>query len=248
MGRLTILLWQLLSLTVLGLAWEAAVRWDIVDRLFVPSPTATATAMMSIVGEALPRLAETLLKTLLGYGLAVGLGVGAGVIIGSTRTLHQVLMPYVVALYSVPKILIIPWIALIFGVGLATATLSAALFAFFPIAVLVAGAVRDLDPTLTTVAVSMGASRWQVYRKVILPAIVPSTVAGMRIGIVFAMLGALLAEMLAGIRGMGFFLQRLALAFRAPELFAATALVSAFSIVVIFSLESLNRRLGRWRQ
>jgi ABC-type nitrate/sulfonate/bicarbonate transport system permease component len=61
------------------------------------------------------------------------------------------------------------------------------------------------------------------------------------------MLGALLAEMLAGNRGMGFQMQRMALAFRAPELFAATAIVSALSISVVLFLEHLNQRLGRWR-
>ena len=64
---------------------------------------------------------------------------------------------------------------------------------------------------------------------------------------VFALLGVLLAEMFAGIRGMGFLMQKLAMAFRAPELFAATTLVSVLSIVVVLSLEHLNQRLGRWR-
>jgi ABC-type nitrate/sulfonate/bicarbonate transport system permease component len=69
----------------------------------------------------------------------------------------------------------------------------------------------------------------------------------MRVAMVFAMLGALLAEMLAGNRGMGFQMQRMALAFRAPELFAATAIVSALSISAVLFLEHLNRRLGHWR-
>src|SRR5207247_5990979 len=70
---------------------------------------------------------------------------------------------------------------------------------------------------------------------------------GMRIAMVFAMLGVLLAEMFAGNRGMGFQMQRLAMAFKAPELFAATAIVSTVSIAVVLFLEHLNRRLGRWR-
>ena len=69
----------------------------------------------------------------------------------------------------------------------------------------------------------------------------------MRVAVVFAMLGALLAEMFAGTRGMGFQMQRMALAFRAPDLFAATAIVSALSIVVVLSLEHLSQRLWRWR-
>ena len=245
--RLGILGGQVLSLGVLALAWEAAVRLGIADPLFVPAPGAVARALGATAGDALPRLADTLLKTLMGYGLAVVVGVGAGLAIGSRRLLHQVAMPYVVALYGVPKILILPWIALIFGLGLSTAVLTAALFAVFPVVLMVAAGTRDVDPTLITMARSMGATRWQIGRKVLVPAVLPSVLAGMRIAMVFAMLGVLLAEMFAGNRGMGFQMQRLAMAFKAPELFAATAIVSTVSIAVVLFLEHLNRRLGRWR-
>lgn len=247
MGRLTVIGWQAASLAALVLGWEVAVRSGLADPLFVPAPTAVARALGATAGEALPRLVETLFKALIGYGLAVGLGVSAGLVIGSTRLLHRVLMPYVVAFYGIPKILILPWIALVFGLGLTTAILSATLFAVFPIVLLVASGVRDVDGALVTVATSLGASRWQIYRKVLLPAVLPSALAGMRIGMVFAMLGALLAEMFAGIRGMGFLMQKQALAFKAPELFAATVLVSGLSIAVVLSLEHLNQRLSRWR-
>ena len=245
--RFGILGWQVLSLGVLALAWEAAVRLGIADPLFVPAPGAVARALAVTAGDALPRLADTLLKTLMGYGLAVVVGVGAGLVIGSRRLLHQVAMPYVVALYGVPKILILPWIALIFGLGLSTAVLTAALFAVFPVVLMVAAGTRDVDPTLITMARSMGATRWQIGRKVLVPAVLPSVLAGMRIGMVFALLGVLLAEMFAGNRGMGFQMQRLAMAFKAPELFAATAIVSMVSIAVVLFLEHLNQRLGRWR-
>lgn len=247
MGRMKVLGWQALSVTVALFAWEAAVRWGALDPLFVPAPSAVLRVFGATAAETLPRLGDTLIKTLLGYALAVGVGVPAGLLLGSRPTAHAVAMPYVVALYGIPKILILPWIALIFGIGFSTAALSAAVFAIFPVVVLVAAGTRDVDPTLVTVAVSMGASRAQVGRKVRLPAVLPSVLTAMRVAMVFAMLGALLAEMLAGKRGMGFQMQRMALAFRAPELFAATAIVSALSISVVLFLEHLNQRLGRWR-
>jgi NitT/TauT family transport system permease protein len=247
MGRLRIAGVQILSLAALAAAWEAAVRGRLLDPVFVPAPTAVATAMALTAAEALPRLADTLGKMLLAYALAAGLGITAGLALGARRLVHEIAMPYVMALYGVPKILVLPWIVLVFGVGVTAAVLSGALFAVFPIVVIVAAGVRDIDPVLIRVAVSMGAGRWQIARAVLLPAVVPSVVAGLRIGIVFALLGVLLAEMFAGIRGMGFFMQRLAMAFRAPELFAATALVSVLSIAVVLGLEHLNQRLGRWR-
>ena len=238
---------QALSLTALGLAWEALVRFGVADPLFVPAPSAVGGALVATARDVMPRLGDTLLKTLLGYSLAVGLGVTAGLLIGSRRLLHEVAMPYVVALYGVPKILVLPWIALVFGLRPSTAVLSAALFAVFPITLMVAAGTRDVDPTLVAVATSMGATRGQIAGKVLLPAVMPSVLGGLRIGMIFALLGVLLAEMLAGNRGMGFRMQRLAMAFKAAELFAATAIVSALSVAVVLFLEHLNRRLGRWR-
>jgi len=247
MGKLRVLGWQLLSLLGLAVAWETVVRAGAVDPLFVPAPTAVGAALSATLGEALPRLLDTLVKTLIGYGLAVSVGVTAGLLIGSRRLVHDVAMPYVVALYSIPKILVLPWIALILGLGSGTAVVNGMLFSVFPIVLMVAAGARDVDPTLVSVAVSMGATRVQIGRKVLLPAVLPSVLAGMRVGMVFAMLGVLLAEMFAGNRGMGFHMQRLAMAFKASELFAATIIVSALSIAVVVFLEHLNHRLGRWR-
>lgn len=238
---------QIASLLLLVLAWEAASRLRIVDPLFVPPPSAVVRVMGTVLPQALPRLGDTLLKTVGGYAIAVTAGVIFGLMIGSVHVLRQVMMPYVTAAYSLPKILLIPWIVLILGIKPPAAILAGALFAVFPILVQVTGGVRDVDPTLVTVAASMGASRRQLYQKVIVPAAMPSILAGMRVGAVFALVGVLLTEMFAGIRGMGFLMQQLAVSFNAAQLSAATLLISIFSIAAVLSLEALNQRLGRWR-
>lgn len=235
------------TLAAVGLVWEAASRGGLLDPLFVPPPSAVAVAIGPAAQQALPRLGETLLKTLGGYLLAVVSGVGLGLVVGSTRTPREVVMPYVMALYSLPKILLVPWIVLILGVRPQAAIIGGALFAFFPIMVQVVGAVRDVEAILITVARSMGATRWQLYGKVIVPAALPAILASLRVGAVFAFVGVLLTEMFAGIRGMGFLMQQLALAFNAPQLFAATAIISVFSVAAVLWLEHWNRRLGAWR-
>lgn len=248
MGRLTVISLQALSLAAVGLIWEAMSRRGILDPLFIPAPSAIVGALSVVLPQALPRLGDTLLKTLGGYAVAVTLGVAGGFVLGSLPTLRRVTMPYTVALYSVPKILIVPWIVLVFGVSFNAAVLSGALFAVFPILLLSAGGIRDVEPILISVATSMGASRWQLYRKVLVPAALPSIFTGMRVGIVFALLGVLLAEMFAGTQGTGFLMKQLALGFNAPQLFAATALVSAFSISFVLLLDRLTEQFGKWRR
>lgn len=235
------------SIGLLVAAWEIAARAGWVDPLFVPAPSAVVRAFGVIGPGALGLLGETLGKTLVAYALAIALGVGAGLLIGGVRYLHDVLNPFLVALFALPKILILPWIMLIFGLAATPAVVYGVLQGFFPICLLVAGGVRDVDRTPLRVAQSMGATPWQLYWKVILPAVLPAVLAAMRLGIVFCLLGVLVVEMFGGIRGMGFLLVSLANAFRAPELFAATALVSLLSVGVVLGLERLNRRLGHWR-
>ena len=234
-------------LTLLGV-WEAVARAGWVDPLFVPAPSAVAGAFTRIGGSALSGLGDTLAKTAVAYVLSVVLGVAGGLALGSVRLLREVLHPFVLALYGMPKILVLPWIVLLLGFGTTPAIVYGTIHGFFPIVVLVAGGVRDVDRTLVSVARAFGAGPWQLYWKVVLPAIVPTVLAGMRLGIVFCLLGVLIVEMFAGIRGMGHVLNSLANGFQAPELFAATALVSLASIVIVLGLDALNERLSHWRR
>jgi ABC-type nitrate/sulfonate/bicarbonate transport system permease component len=238
---------QLGSILLLLLAWDTVVRLDWVDSLFIPSPPAVALALAAIGPEAFRLLGETLGKALIAYVLSVALGVTIGLMIGTIRYLYDVLNPFLIAMYAIPKILVLPWILLTFGLGLTPAIVYGLLQGFFPICLLVAGGVRDIDRQPIVIARSMGATPAQIYRKVIFPAVLPAVLAGMRLGIVFCLLGVLVVEMFGGIRGMGFLLTTLANGFRAAELFAATALVSVLSIAVVLALEGLNRRLGHWR-
>jgi NitT/TauT family transport system permease protein len=246
-SRSRIVTLQLASVLVLLGVWEAVARAGWVDPLFVPAPSAVAAAFPHMGRGALFGLGDTLAKTAVAYALSVVLGVAGGLALGSARILREVLNPFVVALYGMPKILVLPWIVLLLGFGTTPAVLYGAIHGFFPILVLVAGAVRDVDRTLVSVARAFGASHWQLYAKVVLPAIVPTVLAGMRLGIVFCLLGVLIVEMFAGIRGMGHVLNSLANGFQAPELFAATALVSAASIAIVLGLDALNERLSHWR-
>lgn len=244
-GRVVAL--QAVSVLVLLAAWEGVARAGWVDPLFVPAPSAVAGAFGGIAGSAVAGLGDTLAKTAVAYALAVTLGVSLGIAVGSVPALREVLSPFVVALYGMPKILVLPWIVLLLGFGTAPAILYGTIHGVFPILVLVMGGVRDVDRTLVSVARAFGATTWQLYWKVLLPAIVPTVLAGMRLGIVFCLLGVLIVEMFAGVRGMGHVMGSLANGFRAPELFAATALVSAASIAIVLGLDALNERLSQWR-
>ena len=123
-------------LVLLGV-WEAVARAGWVDPLFVPAPSAVAAAFPRMGRGALAGLGDTLAKTAVAYALSVVLGVAGGLALGSARMLREVLNPFVVALYGMPKILVLPWIVLLLGFGTTPAILYGAIHGFFPILVLV---------------------------------------------------------------------------------------------------------------
>lgn len=243
-----VLLLQAAGLAAFLAVWHLSVSAGWVDPLFVPTPLAVARALGAIAAPALGALGDTLAKTAAAYAIAAVLGVLGGLALGSIRPVHEAVHPFVIALYGLPKILVLPWIVLLFGFGTTPAVVYGAIHGLFPILLLVIGGVRDVDRTLLTVAHSMGARRWQIYWKVVLPAIVPSLLASLRLGIVFCLLGVLIVEMFAGVRGMGYVMGSLANGFQAAQLFAATALVSAASISIVLTLDHVSERLSRWRE
>jgi sulfonate transport system permease protein len=238
---------QVVSILAVLALWETAARLGWVDPLFVAPPSAVVQALGAIGPSALAALADTLGKTAVAYAIALVLGVPAGLLIGSVRVVNDVVHPFVMALYGIPKILVLPWIVLILGFGTAPAVFYGAIHGLFPIMILVIGGVRDVDRTLITVARAYGARPWQIYSKVMLPACVPSVVASLRLGLVFSLLGVLIVEMFAGVRGMGYLMSAFANGFQAAHLFAATALVSAAAIAIVLALDQLNERLSHWR-
>src|SRR5687768_5727894 len=114
---------QILSVAALIAVWEAVARLGWVDAAFVPAPSAVVRALGGISGLAFAGLGDTLAKTAIAYAIAVVLGVSLGIVVGSVRLLRDVLNPFVIAAYGIPKILILPWIVLLTGFGTTPAIL-----------------------------------------------------------------------------------------------------------------------------
>src|SRR5262249_56178725 len=117
-----------------------------VDWVLVPGALDVGLALGEIGPQAFRLLGETLLKALVAYALSVSLGVGVGLVVGTVRYLYDVLNPFLVALYAIPKILVLPWILLTFGLGLTPAIVYGILQGFFPISLLLAAALRAIAP------------------------------------------------------------------------------------------------------
>jgi len=218
--------------TVLGLwaIWEAVARSHLVYEGVVPSSIAIAAAVGDLL--ATPSFYWNLELTLIEVAVSLALGSGAGIIVGlalgASRFAGKAFEPYMHYLAPTPKIVFLPILLVLFGVGPGSKIAMGTLSCFFPMVLSVASGVRQVDPVLLRVGRSFHLSLLQTVRKIYLPALVPPIATGLKLGTGVAIIGCLLAEIKMSNRGLGFLIMQYYSQFRIPHMYAA--LLIAFII------------------
>jgi ABC-type nitrate/sulfonate/bicarbonate transport system permease component len=152
-------------------------------------------------------------------------GLVAGLLIGGSRFLSRAFEPYVHYLAPTPKIVFLPILMVLFGVGPGSKLALGAISAFFPMALSIAAGVRGVDPVLLRVAKSFRLTRLQVVRKIYLPALVRPISIGLRLAFGLAMVGCLLSEIALSNRGLGFLAAQDYGHFQIPDMYAVLIVV-----------------------
>jgi NitT/TauT family transport system permease protein len=216
---------------------------------FFPAPVRVFAAAGALIasGEIFPHLLVTLYETLAGFLIAVLLGVWIGLFLGLHRLLALVFEPIILSGYAIPKIIFLPLLLIIFGVGLSSKIANAALHAVFPVILNTLVGIREVNPIFLKVARSMNAGRTQTFAKIYFPSVVPTVFAGMRIGLGFGFLGSLLAELFEARLGLGFLVARFYNAGQIAEMLAVILLVFLLTMTVNAGMKAIENRLSRWR-
>ncbi len=193
----------------------------------------------------------TLALALLATGVAAGLGILLGLIIGSIRYLHSTLDPYIIAAFTVPKVVLLPVFWSLFGFGLFYELMLGIVHGVFPMLVITIYGVKAIDTTKISVASSMGASTQQIYRKVILPSAFQTIVGGLRLCFNLSFLGVIIAQLFVGQIGLGY------LAGVYSTLLTPLAITNLYSLIIVTALVGMvinvllilfERRYLRYKQ
>jgi len=174
-------------------------------------------------------------------GLAIGLAVGL------QRFTFRSFMPIILLLYGTPQITILPLFVLSFGIGPASKIAFGVSHGIFPIIVTVVAGVQNIKPVLLTSARSMGASRWQIFRWVIFPHMIPRFFTGMRLGMTGVLLGVLLAELYVSTAGIGYFTTLFTQSFNPTKLLGLISVLAAMAIALNEIVRRAELHYGRWR-
>lgn len=233
---------QLAALALLVLGWEALSWSGLFYRGVIPSILSISAALAGLLVQ--PSFYANLLTTLgevLG-AVAIGatLGFVAGILIGGTRLARRAYEPALHYLAPTPKIVFLPILITLFGVGPASKVAMGAVSCFFPVALSVIGGMVLVNPVHLRVARGFGLSRWRTILSVYLPSLVAPVLTGLRLGLGVAVIGCLLSEIKLSNRGLGFIAIQYYGQFRIPEMYAV--------LIVIFLLAGLaNTGLSRLR-
>ena len=181
------------------------------------------------------------------FAMALVSGLMLGMLVGINRPTFLTFFPIIMMVYAMPQITVLPLFVLIFGIGPAVKVAFGFSHGFFPIIVNVIAGTQNINPVLLTSARSMGASRWDVYRHVVFPHLVPSLFTGMRLGMTATLLGVILAELYATQKGIGYFTTHYSESFEPHNLFALVSLIAAAAILLNEILRRAEIHFGRWR-
>jgi NitT/TauT family transport system permease protein len=247
------------NLTTFFILWELFARSGLVSPLFFPKASSMFEALWTGLTTTAPpgavvsgSIRDHLLYTLtnLGIGLIIAciIGIPAGLLMGGNRYVEKILSPYVWALASLPRIALVPLFILFLGFTVKMQITIIVLSAVFPIVINAWAGVKTTDKSLLAAAKVFGASRRELYVKVVLPYTLPFIISGIQQGIGRGLIGVIIAEIFGGSHGLGYLVNRSADTFDSALMYAVLFLLVVVSLSLIQITRWLEAYVAPWRR
>jgi NitT/TauT family transport system permease protein len=237
------------SVSLCLLVWELYARSGAVDPLFLPAPTQIAPRGWELLvgGDLWPDLAVSGLEFAVGFTLAVLTAIPLGLAAGWYRALHHSLNPFLLTLYALPRVALVPWIILIFGIGFEPKVVMVFMGVFFPLIINTRDGVRTVNQDYLRLAQSFGASRLRTFLTVVLPATVPFILACLRVGIGTGFIGLVIAEFITASQGLGYRIHVAGHVLDTPTVFVGIVILATASIALTRAVDLVERRFRGWQ-
>jgi len=243
-----VLIWRLAVLVVGLVAWQV-LSGPVLDPQFVSSPEGIVKRLAQWVsdGTLWSNTWITLQEILLGFLLGAVAGALLAYLIAPVRLIWDVLDPYLMSLYAIPKVALAPLFIVWFGIGTDMKVLLAAVSVFFLVFINTAVGVHEVDRGLIDAVRLMGASRRDIALKVTLPASMTGLLTGLRVSIPYALIGAVIGELVASNRGLGYLISNSSAQFDTDGVFATLIVLSLIAAALNALVTLLGRRANRWK-
>ena len=232
------------SLILWGLLWEIVGRTGV--TFFIPPLSEVVSTLFSVLGtDAFQKaLAETAYAFLLGVFFAVVIGIPVGIFMGKNRLLDELLLPWVNVFLSAPLTALVPVLMVLFGFGMKAIVITTALFGIWIIILNARAGVKQINRSLVEMARSFGASPWQAFSQVYFWAALPEILGGVRIGVIRAVKGVIIGQLLISIVGFGALFELYSANFLMAHFWAVLIVLFALAFTISEFLAYLERRVS----
>ena len=239
-GLSRVMLYRIVAFVLILGAWEAAGASGLFFRGVIPSSVLIVTAFIKLMGDPVfwHHFGVTFFEITTGFAIGTLLGGMAGLVLGMNRYTSLVLEPVVQYLAATPKVVFLPILLILFGIGVGSKISLAAISCFFPMALSLASGVRTIPPMFLRVGQSFNLTLAQRIAMIYMPALLPPIATGLRLGFGIATVGCLLSEIKLSNAGLGHAAMQAYSRFDIPTMLAL--------LLVIFALAGLgNYLIGR---
>jgi NitT/TauT family transport system permease protein len=243
-----LLVWQVgLALVILA-CWQFA-SGRLVDKFFISDPVDVAVRLWewTITGYIFPHLWITFYETVAGFVLGSLIGALLGIWLGVARFMSRLLNPFLFAFYALPKIALAPLLVLWFGLGLQSKIALSTVIVFFLVFYNTFTGVREVDQDMVDTVRLMKARRHQVLLHVVIPSAMSWIFAGLKISVPYALIGAIVGELIAANQGLGFLVQRMGADFDTTGVFAVLVVIGLLAIALNQLVDIAQVRQERWK-
>ena len=239
---------RLLLIAVFLAVWEAGVRLLEIPLFILPTPSNVFTALYRGIASSLyiDHVWITITETLLGFVLGTSLAFVLGTVIALSRPVEYFLYPFVVMFQAMPKVALAPLIIVWFGLGLTSKVVNAALVAFFPLMVNTIVGLRSAEEDKVNLMKSLAATRTQIFWMLQLPNAMPYIFAGLEIAMIFALIGAIVAEFVGAQAGLGMLIQSMNFTMDVAGQFSVLLLLSLIGLGLNWIVIAVRRRVLFW--
>ncbi len=247
-ARLRLLVDRILLFAVLVALWELAGRYW-VDPVWSSRPSLIAERLVVLArsGDLYLHTWTTLTEAALGLALAFVVGLPIGIAMAHYKYANEVAQPFIMALYSLPRVALAPLFIIWFGIDLFSKVFMAFSTVIFIFMLNVHEGLKTIDKDLLDLFRTMRAPGFYVFRKVILPSLVPWLIASVRIGVGLALVGAVVSELIGASAGLGWYIERSAGRMDTTGVFVGLVALGIIAIAGNLVVDALDRRFSAWR-
>ncbi|WP_075223018.1 ABC transporter permease [Acuticoccus yangtzensis] len=248
--RLLVLLTQLALLAVLLGLWEYATYADRQAAFMFGRPTAIFGFLVTMAsdGSLFRDTWVTGMETVLGFVVGNVLGTVLGLALWYSPFVSRVVSPFVVALGSIPIIALAPMVIIWFGTGLASKIAMATLSVVVVALVTSYKGATSVDPDQINLMRTLGARKWQIFNRLVVPASLTDIFAGLKLTVGFALIGAIIGEFMSSSEGLGHAIFKAGSLYIIPKVLASLVATIALALALTFVVGKLEKRLMPWRR